>query len=120
MGALACIAENLGRDGARGSFRQWRSRKELRDRVSARRTASTDYKQILDDKDVHVVLITSRNQQHAPQAIAALKAGKHVFVEKPMALTEKECRDLLDAREKSGKPAYGRASIGDSRRSTRL
>jgi predicted dehydrogenase len=51
---------------------------------------------------VHVAVITSRNQEHAPQAIAALRAGKHVFVEKPMALTEKECRDLLDAVEKSG------------------
>jgi predicted dehydrogenase len=64
--------------------------------------SATEYQQILDDKDVHVVVITSRNQEHAPQAIAALRAGKHVFVEKPMALTEKECSDLVDAVEKSG------------------
>jgi predicted dehydrogenase/threonine dehydrogenase-like Zn-dependent dehydrogenase len=63
---------------------------------------ATDYKQILDDKDVHVAVITSRNQEHAPQAIAALRAGKHVFVEKPMALTEQECRDLVEAAAESG------------------
>jgi predicted dehydrogenase/threonine dehydrogenase-like Zn-dependent dehydrogenase len=63
---------------------------------------ATDYKQILEDKDVHVAVITSRNQEHAPQAIAALRAGKHVFVEKPMALTEQECRDLVEAAAESG------------------
>jgi predicted dehydrogenase/threonine dehydrogenase-like Zn-dependent dehydrogenase len=63
---------------------------------------ATDYQQILEDKDVHVVVITSRNTEHAPQAIAALQAGKHVFVEKPMALTETECRDMVEAAAKSG------------------
>jgi predicted dehydrogenase len=41
-----------------------------------------------------MLLILSRNQHHADQALAALKAGKHVFLEKPMALTEDECRRL--------------------------
>jgi predicted dehydrogenase/threonine dehydrogenase-like Zn-dependent dehydrogenase len=63
---------------------------------------ATDYQQILDDKDVDIAVITSRNQEHAPQTIAALKAGKHVFVEKPMALTERECRDIVQAANESG------------------
>jgi predicted dehydrogenase len=42
-------------------------------------------------------LIVSRNQHHARQALAALRAGKHVFVEKPMALTREECRELNQA-----------------------
>ena len=54
----------------------------------------SDFQQILNDPDVGVVLIVSRNQEHASQALEALGAGKHVFVEKPMALTEEECRDL--------------------------
>ncbi|MBL8227455.1 MAG: bi-domain-containing oxidoreductase [Bryobacterales bacterium] len=64
---------------------------------------ATDYQQILDDQSVHAVLIVSRNQEHASQALAALKAGKHVFVEKPMALTVEECRALENAVASSGK-----------------
>ena len=48
------------------------------------------------------MLIASRNQEHAAQALAALRAGKHVLVEKPMALTEDECRELARAVEESG------------------
>jgi len=43
---------------------------------------ATDYEEILRDPEIDLVLITSRNQHHAPQAIGALRAGKHVFVEK--------------------------------------
>jgi predicted dehydrogenase len=68
----------------------------------------TDYDVILQDKDIDVVLITSRNQHHASQALAALRAGKHVFVEKPMALTEGECRDLYTAVQETGKQLDGR------------
>ncbi len=63
---------------------------------------TTDYKQILDDPEIGLVFITSRNQYHAAQAIEALRAGKHVFVEKPMALTEMECRDLVHAAQETG------------------
>lgn len=65
--------------------------------------AATDYAEILKDPQIQMVLITSRNQQHAPQAAAALRAGKHVFVEKPMCLTEDECHDLVKAVRDSGK-----------------
>lgn len=63
----------------------------------------SDYQEVLDDPDVDLVLVTTRNQHHAPQALAALRAGKHVFVEKPMALTEQECRELCAAAEESGR-----------------
>ena len=58
---------------------------------------TTDYQQILNDSDVDLVFITSRNQHHAQQALEAIRAGKHVFVEKPMALTGEECRELVQA-----------------------
>lgn len=64
---------------------------------------ATDYEEILKDPAVRVVFIVSRNQHHAPQALAALRAGKHVFVEKPMALTREECRSLCRAVEETGK-----------------
>jgi predicted dehydrogenase/threonine dehydrogenase-like Zn-dependent dehydrogenase len=57
----------------------------------------SDYRQILDDPDIDVVMVLSRNQHHFSQAFEALMAGKHVFVEKPMALTELQCRELYDA-----------------------
>lgn len=72
----------------------------------------TDYGDILKDPDVDVVLITTRHEHHAAQALAALKAGKHVFVEKPMALTEEECRMLSRAVQESGK----QLAVGFNRR----
>jgi len=63
---------------------------------------TTDYQQILNDPAVNLVFITSRNQYHGPQALEALRAGKHVFVEKPMAITEEECRDLVHASRETG------------------
>jgi threonine dehydrogenase-like Zn-dependent dehydrogenase len=58
---------------------------------------TTDYAEVLRDPQIDMVLIASRNQQHAAQALAALGAGKHVFVEKPMALTREECIELCQA-----------------------
>jgi predicted dehydrogenase/threonine dehydrogenase-like Zn-dependent dehydrogenase len=64
---------------------------------------TTEYEQLLADPQVDMILIVSRNQHHALQALSALNAGKHVFLEKPMALTEAECRALIEAVEASGK-----------------
>jgi predicted dehydrogenase len=64
---------------------------------------TTDLEQIVKDPDIDIALIISRNAEHAPQALAALRGGKHVFVEKPMALTEAECTDLWQAVGQSGK-----------------
>jgi predicted dehydrogenase/threonine dehydrogenase-like Zn-dependent dehydrogenase len=73
---------------------------------------STDYEAILSDAEIDLVMILSRNQHHAPQALAALRAGKHVFVEKPMAITEHECRALCRAVEETGK----QITVGFNRR----
>ena len=73
---------------------------------------ATDYQAILQDPGIHVVLITSRNQYHADQTVRALRAGKHVFVEKPMALTFEECRDIYRAVQDSGK----QLTVGFNRR----
>ncbi len=73
---------------------------------------TTDYDEILNDPQIDMVLIATRNHLHARQALAALRAGKHVFVEKPMALTIEECRELEAAVEESGK----HLTIGFNRR----
>jgi predicted dehydrogenase len=65
--------------------------------------ACSEYEEVLKDGQVDAVLIASRNQYHGPQSLAALRAGKHVFVEKPMAITIQECRELCDAVEESGR-----------------
>ena len=67
------------------------------------RYCCTEYEEVLADPEVDVVVIANRHQHHAPQALAALRAGKHVFLEKPMALTEEECRSLWKAVDETGR-----------------
>jgi len=57
---------------------------------------TTDYKEILDDKDIDMVMITLPHNLHAEIATEAAKKGKAVFSEKPMALNEKELKELVD------------------------
>jgi predicted dehydrogenase/threonine dehydrogenase-like Zn-dependent dehydrogenase len=56
--------------------------------------ATTDLDQVLGDPEIDLVLISTRHDLHAPLALRALDAGKHVFVEKPLALTPAELGDL--------------------------
>tara|TARA_Y100001970_G_scaffold281852_1_gene393490 strand:- start:27377 stop:29497 length:2121 start_codon:yes stop_codon:yes gene_type:complete len=56
--------------------------------------STTDYKKILNDEDVDSVLITTRHDSHAKFVIDALKSGKNVFVEKPLALNETELDNI--------------------------
>jgi predicted dehydrogenase len=72
----------------------------------------SEYDEVLNDPEIDVVVIASRNTQHAPQALLALQAGKHVFLEKPMALTVEECRQLYRAATETGK----QLTIGFNRR----
>jgi predicted dehydrogenase/NADPH:quinone reductase-like Zn-dependent oxidoreductase len=57
--------------------------------------STTDYQSILADKEVKLVMITTRHNQHARQVVEALKAGKHVFVEKPLALQPEELKEII-------------------------
>ncbi len=73
---------------------------------------STDYNDLLQDPEIDLMVILTRNQHHASQALAAIRAGKHVFVEKPMALTVDECRTLNEAVAETGK----QLTVGFNRR----
>lgn len=57
--------------------------------------AYTDYHKILDDSQVDAVVIVTPDQLHLEMVNAALKAGKHVLCEKPMALTVEQCYKML-------------------------
>jgi len=56
----------------------------------------TSFSEMLADKNVDFVHINSPIPDHAPQTIAALKAGKHVICTVPMATTLEECREIVD------------------------
>ena len=58
--------------------------------------AATDLGEVLADPEVDLVLIATRHDLHAAQTLEALRAGKHVFVEKPLALTEEELEAIED------------------------
>jgi predicted dehydrogenase len=66
----------------------------------AKRYAS--YDELLKDPSVQAVHINSPIPDHAPQAIKALKAGKHVLCTVPMATTIEECQQIVDLVKKTG------------------
>ncbi len=74
--------------------------------------STTDNQLILADPEVDLVMVTTRHNAHARMVIDALKAKKHAFVEKPLALTPEELKDVVDAYVESGKTV----SVGFNRR----
>src|SRR5438105_3453041 len=63
-----------------------------------------DYKVMLKEmKDVNAIDVCTPNGLHAENTIAALDAGKHVMVEKPMAMNAREAQTMLDAGKRNGK-----------------
>ena len=57
---------------------------------------------LADNPDIHVVYVVTPNHVHAQFAIAAAEAGKHVWLEKPMALNPTECQSIIDACNRNG------------------
>ncbi len=70
--------------------------KEASERYKIPRSYS-DYMELLDQADIDAVTIALPNHLHAPVAIEALKARKHVLLEKPMALNAKDAAKVADA-----------------------
>ncbi|MCR9191741.1 MAG: bi-domain-containing oxidoreductase [Gammaproteobacteria bacterium] len=62
--------------------------------------ASADYQDVLSDPDVDAVLITTRHHLHSDMALQALEAGKHVLVEKPLALSKEALEKITGFYEK--------------------
>ena len=65
--------------------------------------ASTDLDAVLSREDVDAVVVTTANDTHAPLSLRALQAGKHVLVQKPMALTLEEADQMIVAAERANK-----------------
>jgi predicted dehydrogenase len=65
--------------------------------------AADDWRRVIEDSHVDAVHVVTPDFAHTDYVIAALSAGKHVLVEKPMATSSEECRRILRARDESGK-----------------
>ena len=63
----------------------------------------TDYHELLAREDIDAVTLPLPDQVHKQVVIDALKAGKHVLCEKPMALSIEECKEMIKAAKESGK-----------------
>jgi polar amino acid transport system substrate-binding protein len=74
--------------------------------------ATTDYREILSDDESQLIFIATRHDSHAELAAEALRRGKHVFVEKPLATTEEGLREVVAAARQSS----GLLMVGYNRR----
>lgn len=63
----------------------------------------TDYNEMLKLEEIDAVSVTTWNNGHAPASIAALKAGKNVLCEKPLAMNAKEAQEMVDTAKETGK-----------------
>jgi myo-inositol 2-dehydrogenase/D-chiro-inositol 1-dehydrogenase len=70
--------------------------------------ALPDWRPLVDDPSIEAVVVAAPNHLHAPVALAALAAGKHVLLEKPMALTFPDCDALVAA----ARASHGVLTIG--------
>ena len=77
------------------------------------RSHSTDAHDVLANPTVNAVFIATRHDTHAGFAVAALEAGKNVFVEKPLALGEDELAEVLEV---ASGPSHCRLMVGYNRR----
>lgn len=71
-----------------------------------------DYRDLIAQSDVDAVLITNPNAYHAEVAVAAIEAGKHVMIEKPMCVTLREADEIITAQSRNGVVAQ----VGQMRR----
>ncbi|MGI4850796.1 MAG: bi-domain-containing oxidoreductase [Janthinobacterium lividum] len=67
-------------------------------------SSSTNYQDLLNDSDINLIIISTRHDLHASMALQALKAGKNVLLEKPLALNEQELSQFDDFFEKTKNP----------------
>lgn len=77
--------------------------KEFQEKINEQVFITTDYRELLERKDIDAVAILSPDYLHEEHAIRALQAGKHVYCEKPLAITVEGCDRIIEESKKSGK-----------------
>jgi len=75
---------------------------ELADRHNVEKRY-TDYRRLLADSSIDVISLTTNVDDHCDITVEALRAGKHVLVEKPMASTVADCDQMIEASKESGR-----------------
>ena len=75
-----------------------------------------DYRELLAQKDIDAVCISTPDHWHALQTIHSFEAGKHVYVEKPLTITIQEGREMINAQKKYGKVC----AVGLNRRGSHI
>jgi predicted dehydrogenase len=75
----------------------------VNEKLPTKATAYTDYRELLRDRSVGVVVIATPNFMHHEMAIAALQAGKDVLLEKPIAVNYKQAREIQEVARRSGR-----------------
>ncbi len=68
----------------------------------AKEDCYTDYRDVIAREDVDAVSLVLPDQQHREIAVAAMRAGKHVFCEKPMALNNDDCKAMMEVEKETG------------------
>ena len=104
IGAVGWFSKDMGPDHATVAFCD--INKEKLDKLALSHpdlTMYTDFNEMLRHPGLDAVIISTPNFVHAEQAIAALDAGKHVFLEKPMGINRAECDAIIAAQKRSGK-----------------
>jgi predicted dehydrogenase len=66
----------------------------------------TDADQLINDPEVNAVYVATPPNTHAEYAIRVMRAGKPVYVEKPMAMNEAECREMIKVSKETGQPLF--------------
>ena len=66
-------------------------------------TAAETWQEIINDSSIDCISVSTPDFAHTEYAVAALNAGKHVLLEKPMAMTSSDCEKIIAARDRSGK-----------------
>jgi len=69
-------------------------------------SVTDDYRALLARDDIDAVFVTTPDPWHEPHAVAALEAGKHVYLEKPMAVTIEGCDRILATARRTGRRLY--------------
>lgn len=79
-------------------------------------SASSDFEAVVSDPDVNTVVIATRHDAHASMTAAALRAGKHVFVEKPLALKVRDLEEVIKAYQEASLMRPLHLMVGFNRR----
>jgi predicted dehydrogenase len=65
-----------------------------------------DAEKLINDPDVNAIYVATPPDTHAEYAIKSMKAGKPVYVEKPMAMNTAECQQMIDVSKQTGMPLF--------------